>query len=95
MSHRRAGARSSDRSSPSLKFVFVCRLCAEILEGGVKIIQNKYLSFASQINWLDIVKDGTADIMIEDNGPQSESVNVTEMRLISPMSIHSSVTQSS
>lgn len=42
----------------------------EILEGGVKIIQNKYLSFASQINWLDIVKDGTADIMIKDNGPQ-------------------------
>ncbi|XP_061583594.1 receptor tyrosine-protein kinase erbB-3a isoform X2 [Cololabis saira] len=41
----------------------------EILEGGVKIIQNKYLSYAPQVNWLDIVKDATADIMIEDNGP--------------------------
>ncbi len=44
----------------------------EILEGGVKIIQNKYLSYAPQVNWLDIVKDGTADIMIKDNGPESE-----------------------
>ncbi|XP_034564833.1 receptor tyrosine-protein kinase erbB-3a isoform X2 [Notolabrus celidotus] len=42
----------------------------EILEGGVKIIQNKYLSYAPQVNWLDIVKDGTADVMIEDNGPE-------------------------
>lgn len=44
----------------------------EILEGGVKIIQNKYLSYAPQVNWLDIVKDGAAEIMIEGNGPESE-----------------------
>ncbi|XP_070693587.1 receptor tyrosine-protein kinase erbB-3a [Pempheris klunzingeri] len=42
----------------------------EILEGGVKIIQNKYLSYAPQVNWPDIVKDGTAHIMIEGNGPE-------------------------
>uniref|UniRef100_A0A3P8TCB2 Receptor protein-tyrosine kinase n=1 Tax=Amphiprion percula TaxID=161767 RepID=A0A3P8TCB2_AMPPE len=42
----------------------------EILEGGVKIIQNKYLSYAPQVNWRDIVKDEKADIMIEDNGPK-------------------------
>ncbi|KAI3370155.1 hypothetical protein L3Q82_024938 [Scortum barcoo] len=42
----------------------------EILEGGVKIIQNKYLSYAPQVNWLDIVKDATAHIMIEGNGPE-------------------------
>ncbi|XP_029006519.1 receptor tyrosine-protein kinase erbB-3a isoform X2 [Betta splendens] len=42
----------------------------EILEGGVKIFQNKYLSYAPQVNWLDIVKDGTSDILIEDNGPK-------------------------
>ncbi|XP_073324589.1 receptor tyrosine-protein kinase erbB-3a [Pagrus major] len=42
----------------------------EILEGGVKIIQNKYLSYAQQVNWLDIVKDASADIMIEGNGPE-------------------------
>lgn len=61
---------------------FVCArlVCAEILEGGVKIIQNKYLSFASQINWLDIVKDSTPDIVIEDNGPQSESGTVCGSR---------------
>uniref|UniRef100_A0A3Q0TBX2 receptor protein-tyrosine kinase n=1 Tax=Amphilophus citrinellus TaxID=61819 RepID=A0A3Q0TBX2_AMPCI len=28
----------------------------EILKGGVKIIQNKYLSYAPQVNWLDILK---------------------------------------
>uniref|UniRef100_A0A3Q3JPD8 Receptor protein-tyrosine kinase n=1 Tax=Monopterus albus TaxID=43700 RepID=A0A3Q3JPD8_MONAL len=37
----------------------------EILEGGVKIIHNKYLSYAPQVNWLDIVKDGTTNIVIE------------------------------
>uniref|UniRef100_A0A3Q3JZA0 Receptor protein-tyrosine kinase n=1 Tax=Monopterus albus TaxID=43700 RepID=A0A3Q3JZA0_MONAL len=42
----------------------------EILEGGVKIIHNKYLSYAPQVNWLDIVKDGTTNIVIEGNGPE-------------------------
>ncbi|CAL8335619.1 unnamed protein product [Lota lota] len=41
----------------------------EILEGGVQIIQNKFLSFAPQINWLDIVKDGTSEVIINENGP--------------------------
>ncbi|CAL8339089.1 unnamed protein product [Merluccius merluccius] len=42
----------------------------EILEGGVQIIQNKFLSFAPQINWLDIVKDGTSEIILNNNGPE-------------------------
>ncbi|KAK0148670.1 Receptor tyrosine-protein kinase erbB-3 [Merluccius polli] len=42
----------------------------EILEGGVQIIQNKFLSFAPQINWLDIVKDGTSEIILNSNGPE-------------------------
>ncbi|XP_051985705.1 receptor tyrosine-protein kinase erbB-3a [Xyrauchen texanus] len=42
----------------------------EILEGGVQIIQNKFLSYAPQINWLDIVKDSSAEVKIEDNGPK-------------------------
>nr|XP_057910858.1 receptor tyrosine-protein kinase erbB-3-like isoform X2 [Doryrhamphus excisus] len=41
----------------------------EILEGGVKIFQNKYLSYAPRVTWLDIVKDSTAPIVIDDNGP--------------------------
>uniref|UniRef100_A0A3P9IQ48 receptor protein-tyrosine kinase n=1 Tax=Oryzias latipes TaxID=8090 RepID=A0A3P9IQ48_ORYLA len=45
----------------------------EILRGGVKIIQNKFLSYAPQVNWQDIVKNGSAHIMIEENGPISES----------------------
>ncbi|XP_061746081.1 receptor tyrosine-protein kinase erbB-3a [Nerophis ophidion] len=42
----------------------------EILEGGVKIIQNKYLSHAPQVTWLDIVKDGTVPIDINHNGAE-------------------------
>ncbi|KAM4613430.1 receptor tyrosine-protein kinase erbB-3a isoform 2-T2 [Polymixia lowei] len=42
----------------------------EILEGGVQIIQNKFLSYAPQINWMDIVKDGKAEVIINENGPQ-------------------------
>ncbi|KAK7878770.1 hypothetical protein WMY93_030930 [Mugilogobius chulae] len=41
----------------------------EILEGGVRIIQNKRLSYATKVKWLDIVKNGEADIDIQDNGP--------------------------
>uniref|UniRef100_A0A665VR17 Receptor protein-tyrosine kinase n=1 Tax=Echeneis naucrates TaxID=173247 RepID=A0A665VR17_ECHNA len=51
----------------------------EILEGGVKIIQNKFLSYAIQVNWLDIVKDASAPIMIEGNGPTSECKEDTLM----------------
>ncbi|KAM6980733.1 receptor tyrosine-protein kinase erbB-3a [Aplochiton taeniatus] len=40
----------------------------EILEGGVQIIQNKFLSFAPQVNWLDIVKDGASEVIINENG---------------------------
>lgn len=49
-----------------------CLPPTEILEGGVKIIQNKYLSYAPQVIWQDIVKDGAAPIILEDNGPESE-----------------------
>ncbi|XP_060925022.1 receptor tyrosine-protein kinase erbB-3a [Limanda limanda] len=42
----------------------------EILEGGVKIIQNKYLSYAPQVNWLGIVKDETTSLVFEGNGPE-------------------------
>lgn len=45
----------------------------EILEGGVQIFDNKYLSYAPQVNWFDIVKDASAEIMIQKNGPESES----------------------
>lgn len=55
-----------------LRHLNVCVPPTEILEGGVKIIQNKYLSYAPKVNWLDIVKDGSAHIMIESNGPDSE-----------------------
>ncbi|XP_062321423.1 receptor tyrosine-protein kinase erbB-3a [Osmerus eperlanus] len=41
----------------------------EILEGGVQIIHNKFLSYSPQVNWLDIVKDGASEVIINDNGP--------------------------
>lgn len=55
-----------------LSHLHACVPPTEILEGGVKIIQNKYLSYGPQVKWIDIVKDGTAPIMIKDNGPESE-----------------------
>lgn len=47
------------------------------------IIQNKYLSYAPQVNWLDIVKDASAHILIEDNGPESEwkKMMITHMNI--------------
>lgn len=62
--------------------MFVCPP-TEILEGGVMIIQNKYLSYAPQVNWLDIVKDASAHILIEDNGPESEwkKMMITHMNI--------------
>lgn len=67
MSHRLA--RACIANCCHLNF---CLSPTEILEGGVKIIQNKYLSYAPQVNWLDIVKDKTTTILIDDNGPESE-----------------------
>ncbi len=46
----------------------------------MQIIQNKFLSYAPQINWLDIVKDSGAEIVIEDNGPEcKERCNIMHM----------------
>ncbi|XP_024125415.1 receptor tyrosine-protein kinase erbB-3 [Oryzias melastigma] len=42
----------------------------EILRGGVKIIQNKFLSYAPQVNWDDIVKEGPIHNVFEENGPE-------------------------
>ncbi|XP_064155671.1 receptor tyrosine-protein kinase erbB-3-like [Anguilla rostrata] len=44
----------------------------EILKGGVFISRNKYLSYAPQANWADIVRDSSAPIQIEDNGQKLE-----------------------
>uniref|UniRef100_A0A3Q0S9P4 Receptor protein-tyrosine kinase n=1 Tax=Amphilophus citrinellus TaxID=61819 RepID=A0A3Q0S9P4_AMPCI len=40
----------------------------EILEGGVQIINNKYLSYSPWIFWQDIVRDSNAPIDIQYNG---------------------------
>ncbi|XP_029973898.1 receptor tyrosine-protein kinase erbB-3b [Salarias fasciatus] len=40
----------------------------EILEGGVQIINNKYLSYGPWIFWQDIIRDGGAPIDIQHNG---------------------------
>uniref|UniRef100_A0A8C8HH31 Receptor protein-tyrosine kinase n=1 Tax=Oncorhynchus tshawytscha TaxID=74940 RepID=A0A8C8HH31_ONCTS len=49
----------------------------EILEGGVQIIQNKFLSYTPQVNWLDIVKDGASEVIINENGVLSLSVSLS------------------
>lgn len=40
----------------------------EILEGGVQIINNKYLSYGPWIYWQDIMRDNSAPIEIQNNG---------------------------
>uniref|UniRef100_A0AAV2LYR5 Receptor protein-tyrosine kinase n=1 Tax=Knipowitschia caucasica TaxID=637954 RepID=A0AAV2LYR5_KNICA len=40
----------------------------EILEGGVQIINNKYLSYGPWIYWQDIIRDNSAPIEIQYNG---------------------------
>ncbi|KAJ8403976.1 hypothetical protein AAFF_G00343260 [Aldrovandia affinis] len=40
----------------------------EILQGGVQILSNKFLQYISLVNWVDIMRDSTADIKINDNG---------------------------
>ncbi|KAJ8265668.1 hypothetical protein COCON_G00147670 [Conger conger] len=40
----------------------------EVLRGGISITRNKFLSYAPQVNWADIVRDSSAPILIEDNG---------------------------
>uniref|UniRef100_A0A3B5LA21 receptor protein-tyrosine kinase n=1 Tax=Xiphophorus couchianus TaxID=32473 RepID=A0A3B5LA21_9TELE len=40
----------------------------EILEGGVQIINNKFLSYGPLIFWQDIVRDNSAPIDIQNNG---------------------------
>ncbi|XP_017270714.1 receptor tyrosine-protein kinase erbB-3b isoform X1 [Kryptolebias marmoratus] len=42
----------------------------EILDGGVQIINNKYLSYGPWIFWQDIVRDNSAPIDIQQNGEQ-------------------------
>ncbi|KAL0978362.1 hypothetical protein UPYG_G00169500 [Umbra pygmaea] len=42
----------------------------EILEGGVQIVRNEFLSYAPQVNWLDIVKDKSSELIISENGPE-------------------------
>ncbi|XP_007556641.1 receptor tyrosine-protein kinase erbB-3b isoform X1 [Poecilia formosa] len=40
----------------------------EILEGGVQIINNKFLSYGPSIFWQDILRDNSAPIDIQNNG---------------------------
>lgn len=50
----------------------MCVPPTEIVKGGVKLMRNRNLSYAPQVNWRDIVREETAPIEIEDNGPTSE-----------------------
>ncbi|KAG7471886.1 hypothetical protein MATL_G00102810 [Megalops atlanticus] len=44
----------------------------EILHGGVQILGNRFLSYAPQVNWADIVRNSSAPIQITDNGERKE-----------------------
>lgn len=44
----------------------------EILEGGVQIINNKYLNYGPWIFWQDIIRDSSAPIDIQFNGDRGQ-----------------------
>ncbi|KAJ8359104.1 hypothetical protein SKAU_G00156290 [Synaphobranchus kaupii] len=44
----------------------------EILRGGISISRNKFLGYAPQVNWADIVRDSSAPVQIEENGQKLE-----------------------
>uniref|UniRef100_A0A8D3BMF5 Receptor protein-tyrosine kinase n=1 Tax=Scophthalmus maximus TaxID=52904 RepID=A0A8D3BMF5_SCOMX len=50
----------------------------EILEGGVQIINNKYLSYGPWIFWQDIIRDGGAPIDVQHNGERGHCWDVTK-----------------
>uniref|UniRef100_A0A3B3UVQ4 receptor protein-tyrosine kinase n=1 Tax=Poecilia latipinna TaxID=48699 RepID=A0A3B3UVQ4_9TELE len=47
----------------------------EILEGGVQIINNKFLSYGPSIFWQDILRDNSAPIDIQNNGERGLTLN--------------------
>uniref|UniRef100_A0A673BX04 receptor protein-tyrosine kinase n=1 Tax=Sphaeramia orbicularis TaxID=375764 RepID=A0A673BX04_9TELE len=55
----------------------------EILEGGVQIINNKYLSYGPWIYWQDIIRDNSAPIDIQYNGERG-CVSLTS---VDPLSV--------
>lgn len=45
---------------------------AEILEGGVQIINNKYLRYGPWVYWQDIIRDNDAPIEVQNNGQRGQ-----------------------
>lgn len=45
---------------------------AEILEGGVHIINNKYLRYGPWVYWRDIIRDNDAPIEVHNNGEKGQ-----------------------
>ncbi|XP_066564643.1 receptor tyrosine-protein kinase erbB-3a isoform X2 [Amia ocellicauda] len=41
----------------------------EIMKGGILIMNNTFLSYPQKVNWLDIVRNSSANITIKNNGP--------------------------
>lgn len=42
----------------------ICFFCAEILNGGVYVDQNKFLCHADTIHWRDIIKNPQAELLV-------------------------------
>lgn len=52
--------------------------CAEILNGGVYVDQNKFLCHADTIHWRDIIKNPQAELLVV---PSNNSNNGCELSL--------------
>uniref|UniRef100_A0A671WTV2 Receptor protein-tyrosine kinase n=1 Tax=Sparus aurata TaxID=8175 RepID=A0A671WTV2_SPAAU len=62
----------------------------EILEGGVQIINNKYLSYGPWIFWRDIIRDNNAPIDIQYNGERANCLSVISSCFSLPGPCHKS-----
>ncbi|XP_035245178.1 receptor tyrosine-protein kinase erbB-3-like [Anguilla anguilla] len=44
----------------------------EILQGGVQILNNRFLRYVSAVNWVDIMRDSSAEVKITQNGERGQ-----------------------
>lgn len=59
-----------------VSFYFNTNHFTEILDGGVQIINNKYLRYGPWVYWRDIIRNNDAPIEIQFNGERGECMKI-------------------
>lgn len=57
-------------------FYFTTNHFTEILDGGVQIINNKYLRYGPWVYWRDIIRNNDAPIEIQFNGERGKGMKI-------------------